>query len=163
MIRFDPTRPDFSPTEWDSKSASSLSESTYENHKRESRYKEGCEQGVGCHGRSVSDPGANDVNGIGLGQFSFSSTPAVLEWFRPGLQIRFADDTLELGPQIGIAATVSGDYPLRAWLGLFPHLLQIRPYLRKQGNLPRFFTFVVFRLRAVDCNSAVFPIHVTPP
>jgi hypothetical protein len=57
----------------------------------------------------IAKPGADDVNGVGLGQFRLPGGSAVLKQLRPRRQASPVDDPVKRGAQVDVRVAVSAD------------------------------------------------------
>ena len=73
---------------------------------------------LGHNGLTVTDPRADDVHRVGFRQFGLPGATGVLPQLGPRRQPSPLDDLLWLGPQVGIIASIAGDYPFGARFGL---------------------------------------------
>ena len=73
---------------------------------------------LGHNGLTVTDPRADDVHRVGFRQFGLPGATEVLPQLAPRRQPSPLDDLLWLGPQVGIIASIAGDYPFGARFGL---------------------------------------------
>ncbi len=119
---------------------------------------------------AVADPFADDVHWELFGQLGLPSATQVLPRFRPWLSTCATDDLEELRSQVAVVSprrrslcglAVSRDDVFTVRFVLLPDFFEVGLQLRKQGDYPRRSAAMMLRLRRVDRNAVMLPIHVT--